>query len=79
MALVVQNFLIFAYDVRQPKALHFGSNSQSYIYLKFLRRKALLTTEKEENAIAAPASIGERPGPPKSSKSPAATGSNNIL
>jgi hypothetical protein len=38
-----------------------------------------MTTETEERDMAAPASIGERAGPPKKRSKPAATGTRSTL
>ncbi len=42
-------------------------------------RRALSTTDTDEKAIAAPAIMGEREGPPKSLSTPAAMGMHRIL
>ena len=42
--------------------------------LKKRSRSALLTTEKDDRAMAVPAIMGESMGPPKTCSSPAATG-----
>ena len=42
--------------------------------LKKRSRSALLTTEKDDKAMAVPAIMGESMGPPKTCSSPAATG-----
>lgn len=49
------------------------------VLLKKRRRRALVTTETDDKAMAVPANMGESMGPPKICKSPAATGRPRIL
>ena len=47
--------------------------------LKKRSRRALVTTDTEDRAMAVPASMGESMGPPKICSRPAATGRPRIL
>lgn len=47
--------------------------------VKFRKRKALVTTDTEDAAMAAPASMGDTEGPPKAASAPAATGMSTML
>ena len=47
--------------------------------LKKRSRRALLTTDTEDRAMAVPASMGESMGPPKTCSRPAATGRPRML
>ena len=62
---------------RSPSGKNFPQESSWMPKRRSLR--AFRTTETEEQAIAAPANMGDIPGPPSSLSSPAARGMHKIL
>ena len=70
---------IYKGNARQWRAFLFSIFAPYYFMLKNRNRRALVTTETDERAMAVPASMGESMGPPKACSSPAATGRPSTL